>query len=130
MSQSSRKRRSFLVLVAIVAALPLAGSASPAVAAPAPSCTGLHKLLRLWPTPAPTPTPTPTPSPTPTGTACGGITTLPKAGGGVWTCAFGDEFSGTTLDRSMWLPQPTKGTGFDSNDHDCFMDSPNNVSVG
>ena len=63
------------------------------------------------------------------GTACGGNPTLPKAGGGVWTCDFNDEFDGTALDRAMWFPQPTKGSGFDSNDHDCFMDSPDNVSV-
>ena len=55
--------------------------------------------------------------------------TVPKAGGGVWTCDFNDEFNGTGLNRAMWLPQTTKGSGFDSNDHDCFMDSPNNVSV-
>lgn len=84
----------------------------------------------------PTTTAVPTTSTGPTttlastaGTACGGNPTLPKTGGGVWTCDFNDEFNGATLDRTMWFPQPTKGSGFDSNDHDCFMDSPNNVSV-
>jgi beta-glucanase (GH16 family) len=61
--------------------------------------------------------------------ACGGHPTVPKAGGGVWTCDFGDEFNAGTLDRTLWTPQTTKGSGFDSNDQDCFMDSPNNVSV-
>jgi beta-glucanase (GH16 family) len=137
MSQPGRKRRLIVALLVVAATFPLVTSASPAYAATAPAttCNFLQRLLGLCPkaptpTPTPSPTPTPAPSPTPTSsTACGGVATLPKAGGGVWTCSFNDEFNGTTLDRSMWLPQPTKGTGFDSNDHDCFMDSPNNVSV-
>ncbi len=80
------------------------------------------------PTPTTVPTTTTTSGPT-AGGACGGVPTVPKAGGGVWTCDFNDEFNGSALDRTLWFPQPTKGSGFDSNDHDCFMDSPNNVSV-
>ena len=138
MSQPGRKRRLIVALLVVAASFPLVTSATPAYAATAPAttCNFLQRLLGLCkPAPTPTPTPSPTPSPTATtpppatDTACGGVATLPRAGGGVWTCAFNDEFNGTSLDRSMWLPQPTKGTGFDSNDHDCFMDSPNNVSV-
>ncbi len=47
---------------------------------------------------------------------------------GVWSCAFSYEFNGTALDRSLWLARTTKGSGFDLNDHGCFMDSPSNVS--
>jgi beta-glucanase (GH16 family) len=125
-----------------VAAFPLVSAASPATAAAAATrtattCTVLQQLLRQCAKPATTTTVKPTTTttaPTTTSTtalstACGGHVTVPKAGGGVWTCAFGDEFNGGTLDRSLWLPQTTKGSGFDSNDQDCFMDSPNNVSV-
>lgn len=151
MSQPPKKRRSILALVVVAATLPLVGAASPAVAATAPTgcnalqqllgmcqkaptaCNALQQLLGLCAKPAPTPTPTPTPAPTQPapapGEECGGHPTVPKAGGGVWTCDFHDEFDGTVLNRAMWLPQTTKGSGFDSNDHDCFMDSPNNVSV-
>lgn len=80
------------------------------------------------------PTTTTTAAPTttttaPTSGACGGVATLPKAGGGVWTCQWSDEFDGTALDRTKWLPQQTAGSGFDSNDHDCVVDSPNNIAV-
>lgn len=131
MSQPFKTRRAILALLVVAATLPVVGTASPAVAAT--SCNFLQKLLGLCSAPTPTSTPTASPSPTPPapapGAACGGYSTLPKAGGGVWTCDFSDEFEGTALNRALWLPQTTKGSGFDSNDHDCFMDSPNNVSV-
>jgi beta-glucanase (GH16 family) len=89
------------------------------------------------PTPSPTsstPTPTPTsstPTPTPTSTSPGdscGATALSKADGNQWVCTFDDEFSGTTLDRSKWFVQTTAASGFHSG-AECFVDSPNNVSV-
>jgi beta-glucanase (GH16 family) len=64
------------------------------------------------------------------GPDCGGVPTEPKAGGGQWTCTFDDEFSGATLDRTKWLPAQTATTGFSSNRQDCYVDSPDNVSVG
>ena len=137
-----RTSRAVLLALLVGAAFPLIGAGSPAAAAPAPStkCSILQQLLgqcrkpTTTTTTAPTtttvaPTTTTTVAPTP-GTSCGGFPTVPKTGGGVWTCDFSDEFNGAALDRTVWFPQPTKGTGFDSNDHDCFMDSPNNVSVG
>ena len=145
MSHLRPKRRSIrvLALVLVAAAWPLASAASPAGAAPRTTstatakCTVLQQLLgqckKSTTTTTVAPSTTTTVAPTTTTTpsaACGGYATVPKTGGGVWTCSFGDEFNGTALDRSMWLPQTTKGSGFDSNDHDCFMDSPNNVSVG
>jgi beta-glucanase (GH16 family) len=129
-----------LALLVVALVFPLVSASSPATAATATTrattkCTVLQQLLGQCPKPtttttaAPTTTTAPSTTTTTSATACGGYATLPKAGGGVWTCAFGDEFNGTTLNRTMWLPQTTKGSGFDSNDQDCFMDSPNNVSV-
>jgi beta-glucanase (GH16 family) len=60
---------------------------------------------------------------------CGGVGTKARSDGGTWTCSFYDEFSGTSLDRTKWLPQTTDGSGFSSGTQDCFMDSPNNVGV-
>lgn len=147
MSEPRQRRRTTLLMLVAAAALPLVSAASPATAATATTrtaanCTVLQQLLGRCAKPTTTTTTRPTTtttrptttttSPTTTtipSSACGGVPTVPKSGGGVWTCAFGDEFNGTSLDRSMWLPQTTLGSGFDSNDQDCFMDSPNNVSV-
>jgi len=135
MSQFRPKGRTILALLVVVAALPFVSAASPAAAATARStgCTALQKALGMCPKTTTTTTTKPLTTPTTLvsspGTACGGHPTVPKTGGGMWTCDFNDEFNGTTLDRALWLPQTTKGSGFDSNDHDCFMDSPNNVSV-
>ncbi len=60
---------------------------------------------------------------------CGGVPTEPKVDGGQWTCSFDDEFSGTTLDRTRWVPAQTSATGFSSNRQDCYVDDPGNVSV-
>lgn len=115
-------------------AIPTTTTAGPTTTAAPATPTGPTTTAAQTTTTGPTTTATPstttttTLAPTPT-TACGGVPTLPRAGGGVWTCDFNDEFNGTALDRTTWFPQPTKGSGFDSNDHDCFMDSPNNVSV-
>lgn len=126
-------RRTFLTLLVAAAGLPVlsAGPTAAATAAPSTKCNFLQQLLRQCPKPTSTTTTTTTSTSTTSipSTACGGVATIPKFGGGSWTCDFGDEFNGSSLDRTMWLPQTTKGSGFDSNDHDCFMDSPNNVSV-
>ncbi|MGH3521853.1 MAG: glycoside hydrolase family 16 protein [Mycobacterium sp.] len=121
-----------LALLMVAAAFPLLTAASPAEARTTPAkCTVLQQLLGpcAKPTTTTTTKPPTTSSTTTPGGACGGYATVPKTGGGVWTCAFSDEFNGTTLNRAMWLPQTTKGSGFSSNAQDCFMDSPNNVSV-
>jgi beta-glucanase (GH16 family) len=57
--------------------------------------------------------------------------TLAKPGGGLWECTFADEFSGTSLDRSKWLPQTNFGTGTSSAAaRSCHVDDPANVAVG
>jgi beta-glucanase (GH16 family) len=60
-------------------------------------------------------------------TACG--STVRKANGTAWTCRFADEFSGTQLDRSKWVAQRTAIGGNSGNEADCWVDTPNNISV-
>jgi beta-glucanase (GH16 family) len=54
--------------------------------------------------------------------------TLAKSTGGYWTCTFDDEFNGTTLDTTKWSAITTASTGYHSG-QECFVNSPNNVSV-
>lgn len=65
-----------------------------------------------------------------TSTACDDAQ-LVKPDGTPWTCTFSDEFSGTQLDRSKWLPQTTAASAKDGYQigADCFVDDPDNVSV-
>ena len=58
---------------------------------------------------------------------CGKI--LSKPGGGSWACTFVDNFTGTSLDRTKWVPQIYYGTGTPEA-RSCNVDDPNNVAVG
>jgi beta-glucanase (GH16 family) len=58
-----------------------------------------------------------------------GPTLLKKASGGYWQCTLAEEFNGTTLNRRLWVPVTTADSGFHSGP-ECFVDSPNNMSVG
>jgi beta-glucanase (GH16 family) len=58
---------------------------------------------------------------------CG--TAVYKADGTAWTCTFDDDFSGTALDTAKWTPLKTTDFGFHSG-AECFVNSPNNISVG
>jgi beta-glucanase (GH16 family) len=53
---------------------------------------------------------------------------LPKSDGGTWTCTFDEEFNGTSLDKSRWLPITTAANGR-ADGPACWVDSPNNISV-
>lgn len=63
--------------------------------------------------------------PQPTPPTCGA--TIYKAGGAAWKCTFADEFSGTSLDTSKWVPQETATNGYTSGEG-CVVNSPDNVS--
>jgi beta-glucanase (GH16 family) len=64
----------------------------------------------------------------PVRTECGA--TLPKPGGGVWTCTFADEFDGASLDRTKWVVQTNHPTGTRSaSSRSCHVDDPRNVAV-
>ena len=65
----------------------------------------------------------------PTGASCGGQPTL-VSDGSTWTCSFDSEFTGTSLDTKQWTPITTAGSGYISGLTACFVNSPNNISVG
>jgi len=90
------------------------------------------RTLRVVPkpaTPITTPTTTPTapaeapktPPPTGPSDACG--VQPQKADGSYWACTFNDDFSGTQLDRSKWMPQTIFASGTQAN-HACYLDAP------
>lgn len=111
---------------------------TPTTAPSTPPCNGLQKLLGMCPTTTTAPTTTSTTAPTTTTTQPPTTTTtptaegcqpVPKAGGGTWSCVWADEFDGTELNREFWTPQTTAETNSDSNDQDCWVDSPDNIDV-
>lgn len=53
---------------------------------------------------------------------------LYKADGTAWHCSFDDEFAGTRLDTTKWIPIPTSLTGL-SYANACFTYSANNINV-
>jgi beta-glucanase (GH16 family) len=65
--------------------------------------------------------------PAPTGTApdCGA--TITKSTGGAWTCTFADNFSGTSLDSTKWVPFTTKSSGVITTE--CRVSSNKNIAV-
>jgi beta-glucanase (GH16 family) len=58
---------------------------------------------------------------------CG--TAIPKSTGGSWQCTFSDDFNGTSLDTSKWVPQQTETSGYTSGPTACFENNANNISV-
>jgi beta-glucanase (GH16 family) len=141
------RRRVLLTAVLAVVGLAVTQTLTPtnATADPTPtttvSTTWMCSVLNIGcPT---TTTPTTAPSTTtsvtvPTTTVapdCGGTATIPKPGGGTWSCTFSDEFAGTALDPAKWIPTATTDpsgaslqTGTTHGDA-CIVNSPNNVSV-
>ena len=51
-----------------------------------------------------------------------------KADGSAWACTFHDDFNGTALDRTKWVPQTVFSTGT-TEVHTCYRDDPSNVNV-
>jgi len=58
-----------------------------------------------------------------------GATQIPKSVGGYWQCSFSDDFEGSTLDRTKWVPQESATSGYVNGLTACFVDDPDNVSV-
>ncbi|MFL6061144.1 MAG: family 16 glycosylhydrolase [Marmoricola sp.] len=54
--------------------------------------------------------------------------TVTKADGSPWTCTFADNFDGTSLDRTKWVPQTQFASGVQSA-HACYLDDPSVVNV-
>jgi beta-glucanase (GH16 family) len=52
-----------------------------------------------------------------------------KADGSLWSCTFHDDFDGTTLDGSKWIPQTVFATGGSTETYACYRDDPANVNV-
>jgi len=76
-------------------------------------------------------TTTTTPTTTTTSTTssngpCQGTTPLGLSGG--WNCTFDDEFNGTSLNTSQWVPQLTANSGYVAGP-DCYVNSPSTISV-
>ena len=59
--------------------------------------------------------------------ACG--TPLRRADGSSRTCTFADDFDGTQLDRTTWVPHTNFVTGEQTGAYACYRDHPDNVSV-
>jgi beta-glucanase (GH16 family) len=53
-----------------------------------------------------------------------------KADGTAWSCTFHDEFTGSRLDRTKWVPQTAMLTGDPTAGFACYVDDPDNISVG
>ncbi|HEX3335570.1 MAG TPA: glycoside hydrolase family 16 protein [Jatrophihabitans sp.] len=62
-----------------------------------------------------------------TATTCAGPR-IAKPGGGYWTCAFDEEFSGTALDQTKWMALTTAHTGT-TGGAACFVNTRNNITV-
>jgi beta-glucanase (GH16 family) len=60
--------------------------------------------------------------------SCGGEVVV-KPDGSQWQCTFDDEFDGTALNTALWNTQVTSASAYHSG-AECFVNSPNNVSVG
>jgi beta-glucanase (GH16 family) len=66
------------------------------------------------------------PAPTTTYDACGAQPR--KADGTAWSCSFHDEFAGTSLDRTKWVPQTIFASG-SPGAYACYADDPSVVNV-
>ena len=57
---------------------------------------------------------------------CGGA---PLGVEGHWKCSFDDEFDGTSLNTANWQPQRTANSGYVTGGPDCYVDTPDTISV-
>jgi beta-glucanase (GH16 family) len=70
-----------------------------------------------------------TPNPTPSSPASGCQGTTPLGLPGSWTCTFDDEFSGTSLNASNWVPQLTSNSGYLNGGNACYVNNSGTISV-
>ena len=75
--------------------------------------------------PAPEPTPEPEPEPGPVDD-CGPRPA--RADGTLWACTLAEDFSGTELDRDVWMPQTIFRSG-SRTAWACYLDDPSVISV-
>ena len=96
------------------------------VSSPAPVSAPVVAPVTTY-VPAPAPVVTAPASLTRTSSSCYDVA-LVKADGTPWRCTFFDDFSGTTLDRTKWVPQETATSHYQIG-ADCYVDRPENISV-
>ena len=90
-------------------------------------------VVQAAPEPAPAPVPVPDPEPEPApepgqppADECGPQPRKPD--GSYWSCTLADDFAGTELDRSLWVPQQYFRTGTNEA-FACYRDDPSVISV-
>ena len=79
--------------------------------------------------PAPTPPPATDPGSQTTDSSSGCGPAIQKSSGGYWQCTFFDNFDGSGLDSSKWIPQRTATSGYMSGPDACYVDDPSNISI-
>jgi beta-glucanase (GH16 family) len=83
----------------------------------------VQSIIEPEPDPDPEPNPDPTPGPS---DACGAQPQ--KADGTYWACTLAEDFTGTELNRSVWMPQTIFKSGTDTT-WACYLDDPSVLSV-
>lgn len=126
----------FVRVAAGISALAMAGlgltvAAEPVVATTASTSTSCG-LLAILGCPSAPPAPIGAPAgtgnpPLPAASACGPV--IRKANGTPWRCTFVDQFTGTQLNRSFWVPQTGWYQGDYNVGYNCYIDSPSVISV-
>jgi hypothetical protein len=107
-------------------ALPAGSTATVRVTSDRRSRTVVVRMPAPAPAPAPTSTPPPAADPATLYDACGA---RPLKGDGTpWSCVFHDDFDGTELDTTKWVPQTVFATGT-ADAYACYRDDPSNVRV-
>lgn len=120
MSHHFGRAASVTVALGLVFTLPTATPAAGGDAAPPLTAVGIA---------ASTPPRSAAASLAETGEAKGcGKTLYPKRGGGRWTCAFADNFNGTSLDRAKWRVMVSADAGYTAG-IGCYVDEPSTVAV-